>query len=120
MPISYMSHGGNHQVAVVYCPTICGERLVHLSQDGQDSWVIRDYISHKQLRRSPAPNASYSTYDLALIEAEVLRDDHPLPYHAWENIADWDAYLRLRTMVLLGQKLAATPPNSHFGNWQPL
>jgi len=120
MPISYMNHGGNHQVAVVYCPTICGERLVHLSQDGQDSWVIRDYISHNQLRRSPSPNANCSTLSLAQIEAEVLPPYDIPPFHAWENIADWEAYLRLRTMVLLNQKPAATPPNSNFGTWKQL
>ena len=119
MPISYMNHGGNHQVAVVYCPTICGERLVHLSQDGQDSWVIRDYISHNQLRRSRSSNANCSTHDLAQIEAAVLMSEPP-PFHAFDNIADWEAYLRLRTMVLLSQTQTVTPPNPRFGTWQPL
>lgn len=119
MPISYRNHGGQHQVAVVHCPNICGDRLVHLSQDGPGSWVIRDYISHQQLRRSPPPNASYSTHDLAQIEAEVVWSEAP-PFHAWENTADWETYLRLRTMAVLNHPPATTPPNPHFGTWQPL
>lgn len=119
MPISYNSHGGRHQVAVVHCPRICGDRLIHLSQDGPDSWVIRDYVAGRQLRRSPPPNASYSTFDLAQIEAEVVWSEVP-PFHAWENSADWEPYLRLRTMAVLGCPPGTTPPNPHFGTWQPL
>ncbi len=103
---------------MVHCPNICGDRLVHLSQDGLASWVIRDYISGQQLRRSPAPNPSFSTFDLAQIEAEVVWSEEP-PFHAWQNTADWEAYLRLRTMVILGT-LGTTPPNPAFGSWQPL
>jgi hypothetical protein len=118
MPIAYAHHGDGHNVAVVHCPNICGDRLVHLSQDAPGSWVIRDYIAGQQLRRSPPPNPSYSTFDLAQIEAEVVWSEAP-PFHAWENIRDWDAYLRLRTMVILG-RLGTTPPNPVFGTWQPL
>ena len=119
MPISYLNHGGKHQVAVVHCPTICGERLVHFSQDGQDSWVIRDYISHNQLRRSPPPNASYSTYDLAQIEILIVQSEEP-PFHAWENIVDWEIYLRMRTILILNRNPTATLLNTSFGIWQPL
>lgn len=118
MPIHYNNHGGAHNVAVVHCPNVCGSRLVHLSQDGPGSWVIRDYISGQQLRRSPPPNPSFSTLDLALIEAEVVWSEEP-PFHAWENRADWEPYLRLRTMVILGTR-GTTPPNPAFGTWQPL
>ncbi|MBL9083487.1 MAG: hypothetical protein JNK76_16850 [Planctomycetales bacterium] len=118
MPIQYNSHGGSHNVAVVHCPNICRNRLVHLSQDAPGSWIIRDYISRQQLRRSPPPNASFSTLDLAQIEAEVTLFEPP-PFHAWENLADWEAYLRLRTMVILGRP-GATPPSPTFGIWQPL
>ena len=118
MPIHYNNHGGIHNVAVVHCPTICGNRLIHLSQDALGSWVIRDYIRLQQLRCSPPPNASFSIFDLSQIEAEVVWSEEP-PFHAWENIDDWEAYLRLRTMVVLGQP-GTTPPNPLFGDWQLL
>lgn len=118
MPIHYNNHGGAHNVAVVHCPNVCDRRLVHLSQDGPRSWVIRDYIGGQQLRRSPPPNPSFSTLDLALIEAEVVWSEEP-PFHAWENRSDWEPYLRLRTMVILGTP-GAGPPNPTFGTWQPL
>ena len=121
MPIHYKNHGDEHSVAVVHCPKICGDRLVHLSQDGPESWVIRDYISRQQLRRSPNPNSSFSVRNLADIEAEVVTSEEP-PFHAWDNIDDWEAYLRLRTMVVLNldRPPAMTLPNSAFGTWQPL
>lgn len=112
-------NGGAHDVAVVHCPNICDNRLVHLSQDAPGSWVVRDYISGQQLRRSPPPNPTFSNLDLARIEAEVVWSEEP-PFHAWENIADWEAYLRLRTMVILGHPGAPPPPNPAFGGWQPL
>ncbi len=118
MPIHYNNHGGVHNVAVVHCPRICEGRLVHLSKDGQGSWVIRDYIGGQQLRRSPPPNPSYSTLDLAEIEGEVVCSEEP-PFHAWENRQDWEAYLRLRTLVKLGS-VTFTPPNQEFGTWQLL
>jgi len=118
MPIHYRNHGGAHNVAIVHCPNICDNRLVHLSQDGPGSWVIRDDIAGQRLRRSPPPNASFSAIDLAQIEAEVVRSEDP-PFHAWENRVDWEAYLRLRTMVVLGQP-GIMPPNPAFGTWQPL
>jgi hypothetical protein len=118
MPVNYSSHGGIHQVVVIHCPRICGDRLVHLSQDAPGSWVIRDYIAGKQLRCAPPPNPSFSTHTLAQIEAEVVWSETP-PFHAWEHRADWTMYLRLRTMAVLGTP-STSPPSASFGTWQPL
>jgi hypothetical protein len=121
MPINYAAHRGSHHVAVVFCPQICSERLVHLSQDGQDSWVIRDYISGQILRRSPPPNPSFSNRTLSQIEAMVVWSEWP-PFHACDsaNTADWTTYLRLRTMAVLGSPPGGTAPDAQFGAWQPL
>jgi hypothetical protein len=119
MPVNYNPHGGIHNVAVVHCPAICGTRLVHLSQDGPNSWVIRDYIAGRQLRCAPPPNPSFSTHTLAQIEAEVVWSEAP-PFYAWENTAEWATYLRLRTMAVLGTAPGTSSPNPAFGAWQPL
>jgi len=118
MPIAYLNHGGIHHVTIAHMPSVCGGRLVHLSQDSQQSWVIRDYVSGQQLRRSVAPNPSFSTYDLVQIESEIVWTEEP-PFHAWENTTDWKTYLLLRTLAVLGQ-LNAAPPNQTYGNWQTL
>jgi hypothetical protein len=52
--ITYSPHGGNHQVSVVYCPAILGNRLGHLSQDGPDSWALRDFLTNQMLRNTRA------------------------------------------------------------------
>ncbi len=118
MVISYTCHGGAN-VAVVQAPTICGDRFVHLSQSGPTSWVIRDYVTGHELRRTLAPtSASTSQNDLADIEAAITWAEVP-PYHAVTHHEDWKAYLLLRSLAVLG-KVDATPANSAFGNWQPI
>ena len=117
MGIHYSHHGGHHYVAVVHCPGICGDRLVHLSQDGQDSWVIRDYIAGQQLRRSPSPS-SLSTYTLAQIEAEVAWSE-PAEYMSVECFEDWKQNLRAQTRQVLGD-IDTSPPNPAFGRWHTL
>jgi hypothetical protein len=116
MRIQYSSHGDSHKVAVVHCPKICGKRLVHLSQNGPDSWVIRDYIRDRELRRSPAPNQSFSQFRLDKIEDEVVWFEKP-PFHALKNRIDWQAYLRLRSMVILGKGGSASQ-GKLFGTWK--
>ena len=56
-----------------------------------------------------------TTFDLAQIEAEVVWSEEP-PFHAWEHVADWETYLRLRTMAVLNRPPATTPPNASFGD----
>lgn len=118
MPIAYENHGGIHHVTIAHMPAVCHDRLVHLSQDAQQSWVIRDYVTGQQLRRSPPPNPSSSTCDLAQIEAQIIWSESP-PFHAWENHTDWEAYLRLRSLAVIG-RLETTPPVTAYGSWQGL
>jgi hypothetical protein len=115
----YASHGGPHQVAVVYCPRILGNRLAHLSQDGPNSWAIRDFVTGKMLRNSPNANAATSRYTLAQIEAEVTWYEDP-PFLSVKEVNDWRRYLELRTMAVLKTPPGTEPPNPRFGDWRPL
>jgi len=119
MPISYTRHGGNHQVSVVYCPALCRDRLIHLSQDASNSWAVPDFIVRRMIRNAPPSNARTSDRTLAQIEAEVTYSEAP-PFHSVEHVGDWAIYLRLRTMVVLRRDPDGTPPNPQFGDWQPM
>jgi len=124
-PIHYRHHGGGNHVIIVRCPNIAGDHLVHLSQADAGSWVLRDFILNETLYRSPPPNSSVSTMSLADIEADADFSEPPA-YHAETNRDEWQAYLRLRTMVVFSLR---HPPNSATvarpaiiagNNWQPL
>ena len=73
MKPSYTAHGGRHFVAIVLCPRILGNRLAHLSQDGPNSWVLRDFITRKMLRRTPTGGTSEYTPGAARGGGDVLR-----------------------------------------------
>ncbi len=114
MKPSYSSHGGRHYVAVVYCPRILGNRLAHLSQDGPTSWVIRDFITGKMLRRTPGGGTS--EYTLAQIEDEVRYSEEPL-FVPVEEFRRWKRYLEARTREVLRTAPSTEPPNPEFGYW---
>ncbi|HEX9115315.1 MAG TPA: hypothetical protein VGA61_04550 [Anaerolineae bacterium] len=115
----YASHGGSHLAAVVHCPRILGDRLAHLSQDGPNSWVLRDYLTGQMLRNSPDADIATSTCTLAQIEAEVTYSEEPL-FHPADDIIRWKRYLGARTKEVLGRGPGADPPNPRFGRWRPL
>jgi hypothetical protein len=119
MPIDYRAHGGIHQVSIVCCPRILGNRLAHLSQDGPSSWALRDFITRRMIRNSPPPNRASSHHALAEIEAEVTYSEPP-PFHAVEHLDDWALYLRLRTSAALGAFKKLQHPNPDFGNWEEM
>lgn len=118
MPIEYSDHAGS-RVAVVCCPEICANRLLHLSQLDEKSWVIRDFITGKYLRRAPAPNPSFSEYGLSQIESLVTYSEWP-PFHNCENVNDWKAYLTLRTMAVQRRNPSQDPPNGVYGEWRDI
>lgn len=126
MPINYVPHTGIsrvydfHQVAVVYCPSILGNRLGHLSQDSSRCWVLRDFITGRMIRATDSPNGPASTSQRLLeeIEAEVLYSETP-PYFSIENVNEWKTYLKLRSMAVLSRPLdEEAQPNPSFGDWQ--
>lgn len=114
--IHYRPHGGKHHVAIVHCPKICGDRLLHLSQDGPESWVLRDYVMGLQLSHAPAPAPSHSDCHLDAIELQVVWSEPP-PYYAFHHLADWAVYLKLRTLAFHQREPLAIAPNSDFGTW---
>ncbi|MCW5199398.1 hypothetical protein VU05_01505 [Desulfobulbus sp. F1] len=109
--IVYSPHGGIHKVALVYCPAICGNRIVHLSQDGQSSWIIRDYIIGQQLRHSP--NNSFSNLSLREIEAKIDFFMKP-PFRSYKDRSFWENHLKLLTTEID----TTTKPNQEFGTWR--
>lgn len=127
MTISYVPHTGNqrqygfHQVSVVYCPEILGNRLGHLSQNGPRAWVLRDFITGLMIHATDSPNGPPSTSPHLLedIEREVVFSEAP-PYYSVENILEWKAYLKLRTMALLSRPPDEGLPEARFGNWQQI
>lgn len=117
MSINYSSHGGRHQVAIVLCPRILGNRLAHLSQDGPDSWALRDFLSGQMIRNSPAPNHSTSSCTLAQIEAEVTYSELPL-FLSLSRVSEWKSHLEERTLKVFGSPPSTEPPNPQFGYWR--
>ena len=115
----YRHHGGSHRVAIVHCPEIFGNRLGHLSQDGNpDSWALRDFVTRQIIRNSPSSNHASSSHTLAQIEATVTYCEPP-PFHSIEHVQDWELYLRLRSYAVLGT-LHCGDPNPAFGDWKDL
>jgi len=100
MPPTYSSHGGLHKVAIVHCPLIIRNRWLHLSQDSDTSWVLRDYIGRRFVRRTDAVDSPVKTH-LSAVEQLVDAFEEP-PFYAWENIGDWDIYLRMRSILRFG------------------
>jgi hypothetical protein len=124
-PQDYRHHGGGNYVAVIRCPNIAGPHLVHLSQAGQGSWVLRDYISGEQLFRSPPPNRSVSGLSLADIEAAADHSEPP-PFFPEHSHQEWRGYLLLRSMVAFNLRHAPAPAGANRpvttppSQWQPL
>ena len=119
MRITYVSRQGRHRLAVVHIPDICGQRFVHLLQDGQESWVLRDFICGYKLRRARAPNPSFSNFDLAQIEALVVDCESTLPDQVCTADAFWRRYLRRLSTEKLNS-ISLEPPSPAFGDWKPL
>ena len=127
MQIDYTAHCGKHQVSIVYCPRILGNRLAHLSQDGPNSWALRDFITRRMIRNSPPPNRASSHRMLGDIEAEVTWFEPPPAYRV-EHRDEWALYLRLRTSaehVRFGisavlEALDLSLPNPDFGDWEEM
>jgi len=118
MEIPYAHRGQNHYVAVVRCPAICGLRYLHLSQDAQDAWVLRDFIAGQLLRRVPAGQSGGTALMLADIEREIDHAEAPPYLNIKEHANDWSVYLSLRTMTH-ARKVESVPASTSFGRWEP-
>lgn len=119
MPVNqtnYDHRGGGNYGIVVRCSNIVGNRLVYFDHNAQrHSWVIRDFMTGQQLSNNE------STLTVSQIEADADFDEFP-PWSNVENLAEWTAYMSLRTTAVF--QLRTSPetslPNPDSGNWQNL
>jgi hypothetical protein len=119
MHVTYWNHGGRHQVAVVMCPAILGQRLAHLSQDSPDAWVLRDFITGVMIRKTPWDSTATSRLMLSQIEAEVTHCEEPL-FVPVSEVEHWKRHLESRTRELLHRQPDTMSPNPEFGRWGPI
>jgi len=129
MQVIYSGRPGSHNVAIVSIPTVFPNTLLHLSQDAQQSWVLRNYILGYFLRRSPDEPNNRSQLSLEKIENEVyyqelVNDKAAVPYLNVTETARWKEYLVLRSMAVFDvperKILSGHQPLKHIGSWQPL
>jgi hypothetical protein len=112
-PISYAVHG-TARVAIIAIPEICGNRLVYLSQKGEYSWAIRDFITGRILRSGD------SELTLSEIEALVRYSEKPV-YRSVDRRKEWTAELVASSEREFGPKYDdAKPPSTNAGKWKAL
>src|SRR5689334_4291193 len=112
-PVQYAVHG-TARVAIVACPTICGNRLAYLSHKGDFSWAIRDFITGRILRSGKS--------DLTLhdIEAQVTYSERPV-YRSVERKSEWTRELVNSSQREFGNSYdGVTPPSNNAGHWRML
>jgi len=111
--IQYAVHG-TARVAIVACPAICGNRLAYLSQKGDCSWAIRDFITGRILR------SGKSEMTLTDIEALVTYSEKPA-YRSVERKNEWRRELVSSSQREFGSSYdEQTPPSDSAGNWRGL
>jgi hypothetical protein len=111
--LRYSTHGTAH-VAVVACPTICGNRLIHLSQKNDFSWALRDYIANVILR------SGKSEMTLSDIEARVTYSEKPT-YRSVDRKSEWARELAASSQSHFGSKYdGVTPPLISLGTWKSI
>ncbi len=108
-------------VSIVLCPGLCGNRLVHLSFRGEKGWVIRDYISGKELHASPVPKDNGALISLADVGKEVLYSEFP-PNLDNKPKGQWKTYLTYRSSAVLkerglGKFDPSKEPSKKAGKW---
>lgn len=128
MQVIYYPRPGAHNVAIVSIPTVFPNALLHLSQDGQQSWKLRNYITGQFLCRSTDEPSNRSELDLEEIEKmvgyqELVNDKAAVPYLNVNEMTRWKEYLVLRSMAVFdvrepGILLVHQQPND-MGSWQP-
>ena len=97
--IDYIPRGPNHrhQVAIVYCPSIAIDRLLHLSKDeGEERWRIRDYIGGQIGSSGYNENSSVNIEDHVLFS--LKSDEYPdTIYNVEDNDNNWKELLQKLT-----------------------
>ena len=87
MQKAYVQRGLGNQTAVILCPNVVGDHLVHFNRRFA-GWVIRDYIKNYQLKSHD------SSLTVEQIEADAVYTESP-PWRPVRN-SDWQTYLRTR------------------------
>jgi hypothetical protein len=108
--------GGGQKAVIVRCPNVVGDRLVHFSRNDLDqTWVIRDFITRKQLTNIASPLTAVA------IEADANHSE-VAPFHDVARVDEWAGYLLLKTMVVFHPQSPTqrTPPNPASGAWLSL
>ena len=103
--VKYLKKNGPHNVAIICLSEWHGQQLLHLSQDGPRSWVIRDYVNRREIRCTPNDEGCRSLPDLAEIEKMVsyqdsCGDEAIVPIVNVNEIARWSEYLKCRTSAV--------------------
>jgi hypothetical protein len=112
-PINYSAHG-TAKVAIVAIPTLVGNRLVYLSQKGEYSWAVRDFIFGEMLRSGD------SELTLTQVEALVTCSEKG-PYRSVNRTNEWRQELIGSSRREFGARYdASTPPSRNFGKWKRL
>ena len=111
--VVYANHRKS-RVSLVVMPSICGNRFVHLSVAGDDSWCIRDYAKHLKLRSGD------STKTASDIESQVSQSEMP-PTRAVGRAVQWKAELEAKSKETFRRKAELdSEPNTDYGKWRPL
>lgn len=113
MTIKSAAHG-TARVSVVAIPQYCNNRLVFLSEKGEYSWAIRDFITGKILRSGD------STLKLSDIEACVTYSEKPV-YRSVGRTTEWSSELAASSAREFGAKFdQSTPPSNTAGRWRQM
>jgi hypothetical protein len=116
MFINYVPHGGNHQVAIVFCPNIC-RRFLHLSRDASPGtgWVLRDYIRGQKLDHKQLLNA-------VDIEEEIhlSLDKNRVLNISCEERETWKKYMRQLSENFINVPDMGGAPQKFADSWESL
>lgn len=108
---THSSHGPS-DVAIVACPTLIPNRLLHLSVKGEFSWALRDYIGGMMLRSGD------SELTFTNLESLITYSEKP-PYRSVNRTNEWREELIGSSRREFGARYdATTPPSRTAGTWK--
>jgi hypothetical protein len=111
--LQYATHG-TARVSIVAIPKYCGNRLVYLSEKGEFSWAIRDFITGSILRSGD------SRLKLSEIEELVTYSEKPV-YRSVGRSDEWTAELVATSQREFGPRYDGnTAPSGEAGRWKRL
>jgi hypothetical protein len=116
--MSYDHRGGFNWGIVVRLRNLVGNRLVYFDYNSEtQGWVIRDFIVGRKLDHE---NSSLSIKN---IEEDADMDEFPPWLNVHTEAAEWEVYLKNRTIAVLGlhnHPISTDSPNRAADKWLPL